>query len=122
MKQLLLTLVTVLTITVASVAQTVTVNNKDLNSYDYIDVYTAIKPFSTKEAIFIDTGDNNFKKQNYDATKNQRIYWDGEKLKSGNVMKVKKYLLQNGWIKADESETHLGDTRMIINTYTRTKG
>jgi hypothetical protein len=120
MKKLILLLALTLSSTAYS-QDVLTVNNKNINEYEYIDVYTAIKPLSTKECIFIDTGDNDFKKKNYDATKNQRIYWNEKKLKSGNVMKVKKYLLLNGWSKIDGSETSQGDVQISINTYIKDK-
>ena len=116
MKKLLVLLVAVLAFNAVS-AQEVKVNGKELNEYGYIDLYTASKPFSSKESAFIDTGDNKFKKQNYDVTKNQRIYWNGKKLKSGNVLKIKKYLLINGWKVADKSTTELGNIKMNITTY-----
>lgn len=112
-------LLLLLAFTFTSIAQTVEVNGKRINSYDDIEVYLLTRDFSTKQATFVDTGDNNFKLRNQDATKKQRVMWDGKKMKPGNYFKFKKYLKANGWIKEDVRTTSLGNLEVTIHTYSK---
>ena len=118
MKKLII-VVAALALSLTAMSQTVTVNGVDLNDKSYIDVYTCIKPMSSKQAVFIDTGDNKLKVVNYDLTKNQKVIYDGKRLKPGNVMKLKKYLMMNGWKIADKTNSNIGNVKILITTYTK---
>jgi hypothetical protein len=100
-------------------AQTVEVNGKSLNDYQFIEVYSCVKVFSTKEACFIDTADNDFKLKNQDATKNQQVIWDGEKLAPGNQMKMRIFLKQNGWVEDGSRNTKIGNIDVTIKSYSK---
>lgn len=102
-----------------SAQETVTINKKDINTYGFIEVYLCIAPMSTKENVFVDTGDNNFKVANQAATKNQSVWVDGQKIKKGYYRTLYKYLLQNGWTKEDTRESSLGDQKMTIHTFSK---
>ena len=118
MKKIIIAVATV-TLSLTAMSQTVTVNGEDLNGKSYIDMYTCVKPLSSKQAVFVDTGDNNLKVVNYDLTKNQSVMYDGKKLKPGNVMKLKKYLMMNSWKIVDKTNSSLGNVKILITTYTK---
>ena len=99
--------------------EVVTVNKKDINTYEFLEVYLFIADFSTKENVFVDTGDNNFKVSNQAATKNQSVWVDGQKVKKGYYRILYKYLLQNGWTKEDTRLSNLGDKTMTIHTFSK---
>ena len=98
---------------------TVTVNSVDLSTLNFIEVYYATQPFSTKEQVFVDTGNNNFKIQNYSLRKNQCVYIDGKRIEKGdNIMPFKKYLIVNKWVKEGTRETMIGSNVVFtIETY-----
>jgi len=74
---------------------------------------------TTKEAVFVDTGDNNFKPVNWDLTKNQAVFFDGKRLKPKDSLKFKKYLLQNGWKIVDKTGSAIGNIKINITTFTK---
>ena len=111
--------VAALTLSLTAMSQTVTVNGADLNEKSYIDVYTCVKPMSSKICVFVDTGDNKLKVVNYDLTKNQKVIYDGKRLKPGNVMKFKKYLTMNGWKISDKTDSNIGNVKILVTTYTK---
>jgi len=121
MKQIIL-LTTFIVFTLSLNAQDtvmVTVNEKNINIYEFIEVYLCIAPFSTKENVFVDTGDNNFKVNNQAATKNQSVWVDGQKVKKGYYRTLYKYLLQNGWTQEGTRESSLGGTLTTIHTFSK---
>jgi hypothetical protein len=118
MKRITLTLATVL-IALTTQAQSVEINSKKIESFNYLDVYSGVKMMTTKEAVFVDTGDNNFKPVNWDLTKNQAVFFDGKRLKPKDSMKFKKYLLSHGWKIADKSPSSIGNIKVTVTTYTK---
>ena len=112
--------VLVLALTALSLnAQEVKVNKKDIETYSYIEVHSGIKMMTTRECVFIDTGDNKFKPVNWDLTKNQSVFFDGKRLKPKDSSKLKKYLLSNGWKIADKTESSIGTIKTNITVYTK---
>jgi hypothetical protein len=118
MKKLTITLGTIL-IALTLQAQDVKINSKKIESFNYLEVYSGVKMMTTKEAVFVDTGDNNFKPVNWDLTKNQSVWFDGKRLKPKDSIKLKKYLLSNGWKIADKSPSSIGNIKITITTYTK---
>ncbi len=109
----------ILLFSIFTFGQTVEVNKKDINQYEYIEVYLAKHLFNLKESVFVNTGDNNFKETNRDATKNQRVIWDGEKLQKGNYFILRKFLIENGWKITDTRVSKIGEDQVTIHTFTK---
>jgi len=116
MKKLTLTLGTIL-VALTLQAQDVQINNKNVESYQYLDVHTGVKMMTTREAVFVDTGDNKFRATNWDLMKNQSVWFDGKRLKPKDSMKLKKYLLSHGWKIADKTPSMIGNITTTITTY-----
>lgn len=88
----------------------VMVDGKDLNKeVETFEVYLMMKPFSTKESIFANSGLNDFKLQNYDSKKQSILNAEGKKFEKGQVMELYNYLSSQGWEKVDERSVSLGN-------------
>jgi hypothetical protein len=95
------------------------VNGQDLNTtVKMFELYSAKKPFTNKECFYIDSGNNNFKPQNYDVTKNQAIFdKDGKKFEKGENMRLAQYLDDAGWVEAGTRQTTQGDVPVTVVRY-----
>ena len=97
------------------------VNGQDLNTtVKMFELYSSKKPFTNKECFYIDSGNNNFKSQNYDVTKNQSIFdKDGKKFEKGENMRLAQYLDDAGWVEAATRQTTQGDVPVTVVRYKR---
>lgn len=88
----------------------VIVDGKDLNEeVEMFEVYTMVKPFSTKETIFANSGSNNFRLHYYDH-KRQAIYnAEGKKFEKGQYLELYTYLTEQGWYVDNERPVKLGN-------------
>ena len=121
MKKTLLT-VTFTIISFCASAQ-IMVNKEDLNQVaDSFELYSAIKPFTTEECVFIDYGQDKFRPNNYDLKDVQAIYdKDGNKFKKGDYRKAVKYIESHGWKATDKRSSKIGNVDINITIFEKIK-
>lgn len=116
------TLSMLLSLSITSYSQVI-VNNENLNEVaESFELYSAIKPFTTEECVFIDYGQDKFKPNNYDLKDLQAVYdKDGNKFKKGEYRKLVKYLESEGWKATDKRTSKIGNIETNITIYERIK-
>lgn len=97
------------------------VNGKDLNkTVKSFELHMAVKPFTSKQSLYIDYGQDGFKEVNYDLSDKQSVYDSlGQKFSKGEYMKLSNYLDATGWIRDNQRESKLGDVKINIMMYRR---
>jgi hypothetical protein len=97
------------------------VNNQDLNkTVKNFELHLAIKPFTSKQCLYIDYGQDGFRESNYDLNEKQSIYDStGNKFVKGDYMKLYNYLTAIGWEKDSQRESSLGDVKISIILFKR---
>ena len=100
----------------------VMVNGIDLNKeVEAFEVWAVKKPFSQKESLFVNYGQDNFRQSNYDSKKQCILDKNGRKFMKGEYMKLYNYLKNQGWIKTSEVETSIGSQKGRIIMFEKKK-
>lgn len=97
------------------------VNGNDLNkTAKSFELHLAVKPFTAKQCLYIDYGQDGFKEANYDLSDKQAVYDSvGKKFSKGEYMKLSNYLEATGWIRDSQRESNLGDVKISIMMFKR---
>jgi len=100
----------------------VVVNGVDLNKeVEAFEVWAFKKPFSQKESLFINYGQDGFRSVNYDSKKQSVFNKDGVKFMKGEYLKLHLYLKDQGWIKTSERETSMGNNEGRVIMFEKKK-
>ena len=121
MKKMKKLIVILLLISTKSTFGQLFVNKQDLNkSVKNFELHLAIKPFTSKQCLYIDYGQDGFKESNYDLSEKQSIFDSSEnKFVKGEYLKLYNYLTSIGWEKDSQRESSLGDVKISIILFKR---
>jgi hypothetical protein len=96
----------------------ITVNKVDIsNEVDTFEVWAFKKPFSNKESLFVNYGQDKFRPHYYDHKTQRILNGSGEVFKKGSWLKLSSYLKKQGWIKTDERSETIGDITGRVVTF-----
>lgn len=98
----------------------VIVNGNDINkTATTLEVWAIAKPFNTKESMFADYGQDDFKSHYYDHKSQAINDKDGKKFEKGEWVKLLNYLTSEGWEMKSERPGNVGDQKGRIITFVR---
>nr|WP_322623705.1 hypothetical protein [uncultured Flavobacterium sp.] len=100
----------------------VMVNGKDIaTETETFEVWAFKKPFSNKESLFMNYGQDDFKPHYYDHKSQAISNKDGKKFEKGEWLQLTKYLLSQGFEEKSSRDASIGDAKGRVVTFVKKK-